>query len=57
VKITLIYPGIAQIGFESFGRGTPTTDLMSLGLGYIGASIKRSSKNEVDLIDLRKLKG
>jgi anaerobic magnesium-protoporphyrin IX monomethyl ester cyclase len=57
VKITLIYPGIAQIGFESFGRGTPTTDLMSLGLGYIGASIKKSTKNEVDLIDLRKLKG
>lgn len=30
---------------------------MSLGLGYIGASIKKNTKNEVDLIDLRKLKG
>lgn len=57
MKITLIYPGIAQIGFGSFGRGTPTTNLMSLGLGYIGASIKKNTKHEVDVIDLRKLKG
>lgn len=56
MKITLIYPGLAQIGFSSFGRGTPTTNLMSLGLGYIGASIKKYTEFEVDAIDLRKLK-
>jgi radical SAM superfamily enzyme YgiQ (UPF0313 family) len=56
MKITLIYPGIAQIGFASFGRGTPTTNLMNLGLGYIGAMIKWNTNYEVDLIDLRKMK-
>ena len=56
MKITLIYPGLAQIGFASFGRGTPTTNLMSLGLGYISASIKKNTKFEVDAIDLRKIK-
>ena len=55
MKITLIYPGIAQIGFKSFGRGTPTTNLMSLGLGYLGASIKKNTTWNVDLIDLRKM--
>ena len=55
MKITLIYPGIAQIGFKSFGRGTPTTNLMSLGLGYIGASIKANTNWDVDLVDLRKM--
>ncbi|MBI5410264.1 MAG: radical SAM protein [Nitrospirae bacterium] len=57
MKITLVYPGIAQIGFGSFGRGTPTTNLMSLGLGYLGASIKKNTKHEVDVLDLRKMKG
>ncbi len=57
MKITLVYPGIAQIGFKSFGKGTPTTNLMSLGLGYIGASIKEHTGYEVDLIDLRRLNG
>ncbi len=57
MKITLIYPGIAQIGFGSFGGGSPSTNLMNLGLGYLAASIKANSKHEVDLIDLRKLKG
>ncbi len=56
MKITLIYPGIAQIGFGSFGRGTPSTNLMNLGLAYLGASIKANSRHEVDLIDLRKLR-
>lgn len=56
MKITLIYPGIAQIGFDSFGRGTPTTDLMSLGLASLGAMIKANTQWVVDLIDLRKMK-
>src|SRR3990172_7361564 len=57
MKISLVYPGIAQIGFKSFGKGTPTTNLMSLGLGYIAASIKKHTSYEVDLIDLRRLNG
>jgi len=57
MKITLIYPALAQIGFNSFGRGTPTTNLMSLGLGLIGASIKKHTSWDVDLIDLRKVSG
>ena len=57
MKITLIYPGIAQIGFGSFGRGTPTTNLMNLGMGYLAACIKANGGHTVDLIDLRKLKG
>jgi len=56
VKITLIYPGIAQVGFGSFGQGTPTTELMSLGLGYLASSIKKNSAWKVDLIDLRKMR-
>ena len=57
MKITLIYPALAQVGFMSFGRGTPTTNLMSLGLAYIGASIKKNTEHKVDLIDLRKMNG
>jgi radical SAM superfamily enzyme YgiQ (UPF0313 family) len=56
MKITLVYPGIAQIGFASYGRGTPNTNLMSLGLGYLSSSIKQNSDHAVDLIDLRKLR-
>lgn len=57
MKITLVYPALAQVGFLSFGRGTPTTDLMSLGLGYLGAVIRERTDYQVDLVDLRKLSG
>jgi radical SAM superfamily enzyme YgiQ (UPF0313 family) len=56
VKVTLIYPGIAQIGFNSLCKGTPATNLVGLGLAYLGASIKEKSNHKVDLIDLREMR-
>lgn len=55
MKITLIYPGISNIGFNSLGRGGHDAARLNLGLGYIAAYLKRSG-HQVDLIDLRELK-
>ena len=56
MKVTLVYPGIAQIGFDSLGKGTPNTHLVGLGLASLGASIKEKTSHTVDLIDLREMK-
>lgn len=55
MKITLIYPGIAEIGFNSLGKRGHDTNWINLGLAYIGAQLKKN-KIDVDLIDLRDLK-
>jgi radical SAM superfamily enzyme YgiQ (UPF0313 family) len=52
MKITLIYPGIAGIGFNSLGRGGMDCNWINLGLAYIGAYLKENSY-DVNLIDLR----
>ncbi|MFZ5800397.1 MAG: B12-binding domain-containing radical SAM protein [Candidatus Omnitrophota bacterium] len=56
MKITLIYPGIAGLGFNSLGKGDMNHNWINLGLAYIGAYVKRSG-HIVDLIDLRGLSG
>lgn len=57
MKVTLIYPGIASIGFNSLCKGNPSTNLTGLGLAYLGASIKEKTHHQVDLIDLREMTG
>lgn len=54
MKITLIYPGIAWIGFNSLGKGGMDRNWINLGLAYIGAYLKENSY-DVDLIDLREM--
>lgn len=55
MKITLIYPGISNIGFDSFGKGWLDTTWINLGLAYIGAYLEKNDY-EVDLLDLRTLR-
>ncbi|MBU4258231.1 MAG: B12-binding domain-containing radical SAM protein [Proteobacteria bacterium] len=56
MKITLVYPGISIIGFDSLGRGAHDTISVNLGMGYISSYLKENSKGHtVDLIDLRDL--
>ncbi|MBL7196665.1 MAG: cobalamin-dependent protein [Candidatus Omnitrophica bacterium] len=52
MKVTLIYPGIAGLGFNSLGKGSMDHNWINLGLAYIGAYLKEHNY-EVDLIDLR----
>lgn len=54
MKITLIYPGIARISFNSLGKGGMDRNWINLGLAYIGAYLKENSY-DVDLIDLREM--
>lgn len=54
MKITLIYPGIAGLGFNSIGKGMDAI-WINLGLCYIGAYLKQNDY-EVNLIDLRRIK-
>jgi len=56
MRITLIYPGFVNIGFNSLGRGGMDTCWINLGLAYIGAYLEKNNY-EVDLIDLRATKG
>lgn len=56
MRVTLIYPGIAGLGFESLGKGDMNHNWINLGLAYIGAYLKRNGY-EVDLIDLRGMSG
>jgi anaerobic magnesium-protoporphyrin IX monomethyl ester cyclase len=56
MKITLIYPGIVRIGFNSLGKGGMNRNWINLGLAYIGAYFKQNSY-DVDLIDLREMSG
>lgn len=55
MKITLVYPGIAMIGFNSLGGAGHDTISVNMGLGYIGAYVKQNSNHSVDLLDLRDL--
>ena len=52
MKVTLIYPGIVGVGFDSLGKGGMDRNWINLGLAYIGAYLKECS-HHVDLIDLR----
>lgn len=52
MKVTLIYPGIAGLGFNSLGKGNMDHNWINLGLAYIGAYLEERDY-EVDLIDLR----
>lgn len=54
MKITLIYPGIVKVGFNSLGKGGMDRNWINLGLAYIGAYLKKYSY-DVDLVDLREL--
>ncbi|MEW6667857.1 MAG: radical SAM protein [Thermodesulfobacteriota bacterium] len=57
MKVTLVYPGIAMIGFNSLGGNTHDTISINLGLGYLSAYLKKHSSHTSDLIDLRDLTG
>lgn len=56
-RITLVYPGIAGMGFNSFST-SPGGDSsqLPLGLMYLGAHLKEAGFN-VELLDLRLLRG
>lgn len=54
MKITLIYPGIAGLGFNSIGKWMDAI-WINLGLCYIGAYLKQQGYS-VGLIDLRRIK-
>ena len=56
MKITLIYPGIVNLGFGSLGRGGMDCNWINLGLASIGACLKKNGY-EVDLVDLRDQSG
>lgn len=55
-KITLVYPGIANIGFNSFNKKGNESSWLNFGLCYLGSYLKKHG-HEVNLIDLRQLKG
>ena len=57
MKVTLIYPGIAMIGFNSIGGQSHDTISINLGLGYISSYLKKNSDHAINLIDLRDLQG
>lgn len=52
MKVTLIYPGIVGVGFNSLGKGGMDRNWINLGLAYVGACLKKNGHG-VDLIDLR----
>ena len=52
MKVTLLYPGIVGVGFNSLGKGGMDRNWINLGLAYIGSCLKNSG-HDVDLIDLR----
>ncbi len=58
MKITLIFPGIVGIGWDSFGKYPlhPEASLIHHGLCSLSACLKREG-HAVDLIDLRRLRG
>lgn len=56
MKITLLYPGIVRIGFNSLGRGGMDCNWINLGLAYLGAYLKKH-RYDVDLMDLRDFSG
>ena len=54
MKITLIYPGITDCGFNSL-KGNEGS-WMNHGLAILSSALKKNN-HQVDLIDLRRLKG
>src|SRR4030042_5395053 len=54
MKVTLIYPGITECGFNSL-KGNEGS-WMNHGLAILSSSLK-SKGHEVNLIDLRRLRG
>ncbi|MBW3015166.1 B12-binding domain-containing radical SAM protein [Candidatus Woesearchaeota archaeon] len=57
MKVTLIFAGISSCGFDSFGSGDYEASAVHLGLCYLSAYAKENGFKELDLIDMRKLKG
>lgn len=57
MRITLVYPGIAMIGFDSLGGNCHDTISINLGMAYLSSYIKKNSSHTVDLIDLRDISG
>ena len=55
LKVTMIFPSISRAGFGSFGAGMEES-WISHGLCLVSAQAKRHG-HDVDLLDLRKLKG
>ena len=55
MKTTLVYPGIAGLGFTSVGKGMEA-GWISHGLAHLSSAAKAQGF-EVDLIDLRSLTG
>lgn len=57
MKVTLIFPSLNMNGFDSQGKAkTHDSEYINHGLAYISANAKKHG-HEVDLIDLRTLKG
>ena len=60
MKITLVYAGIARVGwnsFNKFGQGDDDCWAIPSGLMYLKAVFQRQGKYDVDMIDLRMLSG
>ena len=57
MRVTLVFPGIALPGFDSFRkRASVDANFIDHGLASVGAAAKAAG-HDVDLIDLRKLRG
>jgi len=58
VKVTLLYVGIASVGWNSLGRYPrwPEANMIHHGLASLSASLKAAG-HAVDLVDLRALRG
>ena len=60
MKITLVYAGIARVGWNSFNKLSPEdNDSITIpsGLLYLKAVLQHSQQCEVELIDLRMMSG
>ena len=60
MKITLVYAGIARIGWKSFNKFGPGDDdcwAIPGGLMYLKAVLQQHREYEVDVLDLRMLNG
>ncbi|MCX6356112.1 MAG: radical SAM protein [Candidatus Aureabacteria bacterium] len=60
MKITLVYAGVARVGWDSFNKfGVGDDDCWAIptGLMYLKAVLQQQGKYDVDMIDLRMLSG
>jgi len=55
-RITLVYPAIANIGFNSFNQKGNESSWLNFGLCSLSSYLKKHN-HKVDLIDLRQLRG